>query len=85
MTNEELRACFDGDDFGAKGRGRLVRVRGMYLYMDGERVKGDGIDTGFDPNLFSNRLSVRDWQRNKHPHALAKPSYIRAVCAWFYL
>ena len=73
MTNEELRAHVSmGDDLVLKDeKGRLVPPEsGACVVMDiqtGE-VKVMVSTPGFDPNLFSNRLSVRDWQRiNKHP------------------
>ena len=73
MVNEELRAHVSmGDDLVLKDeKGRLVPPEsGACVVMDiqtGE-VKVMVSTPGFDPNLFSNRLSVRDWQRmNSHP------------------
>ena len=73
MQDAELRAHVAmGDDLVLKDeKGRLVPPEsGAVVVMDiqtGE-VKVMVSTPGFDPNLFSNRLSVRDWQRmNTHP------------------
>ena len=73
MQDAELRAHVTmGDDLVLKDeKGRLVPPEsGAVVVMDiqtGE-VKVMVSTPGFDPNLFSNRLSVRDWQRmNTHP------------------
>ncbi len=73
LENEELRAHVSmGDDLVLKDeKGRLVPPEsGAVVVMDiytGE-LKVMVSTPSFDPNLFSNRLSVRDWQRmNEHP------------------
>jgi len=72
-SNEELRAHVAmGDDLVLKdAKGRLVPPEsGSVVVMDihtGE-VKVMVSAPGFDPNLFSSRLSLRDWRRmNEHP------------------
>ena len=73
LDNSELRAhVTTGDDLVLKDeRGRLVPPEsGAATVMDihtGE-IKLMVSVPGYDPNLFSNRLSVRDWRRlNEHP------------------
>ena len=73
MQNDELRAHVStGDNLVLKdGNGRLVPPEsGAIVVMDVNNgdVRVMVSNPGFDPNLFSNPLSVRDWKRlNEHP------------------
>lgn len=73
LKNKELRAHVSmGDDLVLKDeKGRLIPPEsGSVVVMDIEtgEIKVMVSTPSFDPNLFSNRLSVRDWQRmNEHP------------------
>ena len=73
LQNDELRAHITlGDNMVLKdSKGRLVPPEsGSIIAIDIHNgdIKLMVSAPGFDPNLFSNRLSIRDWQRlNAHP------------------